>query len=172
MCAVLPVVAGGLSLFSGLAMRNAAKQQAQQTYRTESENMRRADEAASRQTTAEGERLKATRASEAQKAQQVSLAGRRARGKVSALEGRSGNLMATLLMDEGRQTGNRINSINQSIESFTRQSGRRVQGIYAQRDQRRAASQSNINQAYSQIPSLTSTLLGAGSSVLPFVNVE
>ena len=74
-------------------------------------------------------------------------------------------------MDEGRQTGNRINSINQSIESFTRQSGRRVQGIYAQRDQRRAASQSNINQAYSQIPSLTSTLLGAGSSVLPFVNV-
>ena len=171
MCAIVPAIATGLGLFQGLAMRNAAKRQAQQTYTTESENMRRADEAASRQTTAEGERLKATRASEAQKAQQVSLAGRRARGKISAVEGRSGNLMSTLLMDESRQTDNRINSINQSLESFTRQSGRRVQGIYAQRDQRRAASQSRINQAYSQIPSLTSTLLGAGSSALSAISV-
>ena len=70
MCAILPAIATGLSLFQGLAMRSAAQQQAKQTYQTESENMRRADEAASRQTTAEGERLKATRASEAQKAQQ------------------------------------------------------------------------------------------------------
>ena len=170
MCAIPAIAAAGLSLFSGLAMRDAAKQQAQQTYRTESENMRRTDDAASRQTTAEGERLKATRASEAQKAQQVTLAGRKARGKVSAVEGRSGNLMATLLMDEGRQTSNRINSINQSLESFTRQSGRRVQGIYAQRDQRRAASQSNINQAYASVPSLAGTLLGAGSAALPYID--
>ena len=171
MCAVLPAIATGLSLFSGLAMRNAAQQQARQTYQTEVENVRRADEAANRQATAEGERLKATRASEAQKTQQISLAGRRARGAIRAAEGRSGNVMTALLMDEGRKTGNQINSINQSIESFARQSGRRVQGIYAQRDQRRASSQSNVNQAYSKVPSLTATLLGAGSSALPFVEV-
>ena len=170
MCAIPAIAAASISLFQGLAMRNAAQQQAKQTYQTETENMRRQDAAASRQTTAEGERLKATRASEAQKAQLISLAGRRARGAISATEGRSGNLMSALLMDEGRKTGNQINSINQSIDSFTRQSGRRVQGIYAQRDQRRAASQSNINKAYASVPSLAGTLLGAGSAALPYID--
>ena len=171
MCAVLPLVATGLGLFQGLAMRSAAQQQADQTYQTASENVRRQDDSASKQTTAEGERLKATTASQRQKQQQIGLAGMRARGAISASEGRSGNVLSALLMNEGRETTGKVDSINQSIESFARQSGRRVEGIYAQRDQRRSTSQSRVNEAYAKVPSLTSTLLGAASSGLQFANV-
>ena len=166
---VLPAVAVGLSLFQGLAMRSAAQDEARQIAKTERQNMVRAEESASKQVTAEGQKLSATQASEAQKAQRRRIAGIENIGKVKTLEGKGGNLMASLLMNEGRKTGDEINTINQSIESFARQSGRRVEGIYAQRDQRRSTSQSRVNQAYARIPSLTATLLGAGSAALPYI---
>ena len=60
MCAVLPAIGVGLSLFQGLAMRGAAQDQADQTYQTASENVRRADEAKNLKVTAEGQKTKET----------------------------------------------------------------------------------------------------------------
>ena len=112
---VLPAVAVGLSLFQGLAMRSAAQDEARQIAKTERQNMVRADESASKQVTAEGQKLSATQASEAQKAQRRRIAGIENIGKVKTLEGKGGNLMASLLMNEGRKTGDEINTINQSL---------------------------------------------------------
>tara|TARA_R100000773_G_scaffold1000_3_gene1627 strand:- start:5523 stop:6035 length:513 start_codon:yes stop_codon:yes gene_type:complete len=167
MCAILPAIATGLSLFQGLAMRSAAQDVANQTYETALQDVREGERSRSMQTTAEGERLKATKASERQKAQQIALQGRRAGASLKA-RGQFGNNLNLLLRDEGMKTGNRINAINQSVESFARQSGRRVQGIDAQFRQRRNVAQSRVNKAYAQVPGLTSTLLGAASSSLPF----
>ena len=71
-----------------------------------------------------------------------------------------------LLEDSERQTANARESINQSLESATRQYRRNVQGLVAQRDNRRNQIQSQINQAYNQIPSLSSVILGAASQGL------
>ena len=68
-----------------------------------------------------------------------------------------------LLRDQERQIANFRESINQSLESASRQYGRNVQGLTAQRDDRRNQLQSNINQAYNKVPSLGSTLLGVAT---------
>ena len=57
-------------------------------------------------------------------------------------------------------------SINQALESATRQYSRNVQGLEAQRDNRQNQLQSNINQAYNQVPSLGSTLLDVATQGL------
>ena len=45
MCAIVPAIATGLGLFQGLAMRNAAKRQAEQTPQTEYANIRSQEDA-------------------------------------------------------------------------------------------------------------------------------
>ena len=74
--------------------------------------------------------------------------------------------MNLLLADAERQTANARESINQAVESATRQYSRNIQGLEAQRDNRRNQLQSNINQAYNQIPSLGSVLLNVATSGL------
>ena len=71
-----------------------------------------------------------------------------------------------ILADSERQTANAREAINQTLESQTRQYRRNVQGLVAQRDNRRNQIQSQINQAYNQIPSLSSVILGAASQGL------
>jgi len=68
-----------------------------------------------------------------------------------------------LLADQERQTANFRESINQALESASRQYGRNVDGLTAQRYNRRNQLTSNINQAYNQIPSLGSVLLNVAS---------
>ena len=71
-----------------------------------------------------------------------------------------------LLADQERQTANFRESINQALESASRQYGRNVDGLTAQRDDRRNQLTSNINQAYNQIPSLGSVLLNVATQGL------
>ena len=71
-----------------------------------------------------------------------------------------------LLANQERQTANAREAINQTMESISRQYTRNVEGLVAQRDNRRNQLQSNINQAYNQIPSLGSVLLNVASTGL------
>jgi F0F1-type ATP synthase membrane subunit b/b' len=71
-----------------------------------------------------------------------------------------------LLADAERQTANAREAINQSIESASRQYTRNIKGLEAQRDTRRNQLQSNINQAYNQIPSLASVILNTATQGL------
>ena len=68
--------------------------------------------------------------------------------------------------NEERQTANEREAINQTLESVGRQYVRNREGLIAQRDNRRNQLQSNINQAYNQIPSLGSVLLNVASQGL------
>ena len=70
------------------------------------------------------------------------------------------------MRDAERQSANARESINQALESATKQYRRNVDGLVAQRDNRRNELQSNINQAYNQIPSLGSVLLNVATSGL------
>ena len=74
--------------------------------------------------------------------------------------------LTLLLQDQERQTANFRESINQALESASRQYTRNVDGLAAQRDDRRNQLISNINQAYNQIPSLGSVLLNVASQGL------
>jgi hypothetical protein len=71
-----------------------------------------------------------------------------------------------LLADSERQTANIRESINQAMESQSRQYTRVVRGLEAQRDNRRNQLQSNINQAYNQIPTLGSIILNTAAQGL------
>ena len=71
-----------------------------------------------------------------------------------------------LTADAERQAANARESINQSLESASSQYTRNVEGLIAQRDNRRNQLQSNINQAYNQIPSLGSIILNTAAQGL------
>ena len=71
-----------------------------------------------------------------------------------------------LLADTERQAANARESINQTLESVSRQYKRNVEGLEAQRDSRRNQLQSNINQAYNQIPTLGSIILNTAAQGL------
>ena len=70
------------------------------------------------------------------------------------------------MQDEERQTANAREAINQTLESIGRQYTRNVKGLVAQRDTRRNQLQSQINQAYNQIPSLGSIILNTAAQGL------
>ena len=69
-------------------------------------------------------------------------------------------------MDNERQAANYRESVNQSLESFRRQYDRNILATEAQYDNRINQLQSNINQAYNQIPTLGQTLLNIGTGAL------
>ena len=155
----------GLNLASGLAQRSAAQSAANQTYQSSLIAQRSAEESFARQQEALGAELKETRASAAQEKLPATIRGLQAQGTTRASE-RAGLTVGLLLQDQERQSANLRESINQALESATRQYSRNVQGLEAQRDDRQNQLQSNINQAYSQIPSLGSVLLNTAVSGL------
>ena len=167
MCSVPAMVAGsmGLNLFQGLSMRNAAKARARQTYQMALQANKSAEESFANQQTALGQRLKEDRASSAQEKLAKTIQGLQARGTIRASE-RAGLTVNLLLADQERQTANARESITQTLESATRQYRRNVQGLVSQRDSRRNQLQSQINQAYNQIPSLSSVILGTATQGL------
>ena len=155
----------GLNLVSGLAQRSAAQAAAEQTYQSSLIANRSAEQAFTAQQEATAAELKETRASQAQEKLAKTIQGLQARGSIRASE-RAGLTVNLLLADQERQTANARESINQALESATRQYSRNIQGLEAQRDNRRNQLQSNINQAYNQIPSLGSVLLNVATSGL------
>ena len=155
----------GLNLVSGLAQRSAAQAAADQQYQSALVANRSAEQAFTAQQEATAAELKETRASQAQEKLAKTIQGLQARGSIRASE-RAGLTVNLLLADQERQTANARESINQALESATRQYSRNIQGLEAQRDNRRNQLQSNINQAYNQIPSLGSVLLNTAVSGL------
>ena len=111
MCAIVPAIATGLGLFQGLAMRNAAKQQAQQTAQTEYANIRSQEDAKNLKVTTAGQNLKDKDAANARKAQKASLATRQKVGAVQA-SGIAGNLLATLTGEQEREGANIRNNLD------------------------------------------------------------
>ena len=155
----------GLNLASGLAQRSAAQAAANQTYRASVIANRSAEQAFAAQQEALAAQLRESRASKAQEKQAATIRGLQARGAIKA-SGRAGLTVDLLLQDQERQTANFRESINQALESASRQYTRNVQGLTAQRDDRRNQLQSNINQAYNEIPTLGSVLLNTAVSGL------
>jgi|TARA_B100002052_G_C15841671_1_gene580418 hypothetical protein len=155
----------GLNLASGLAQRSAAQAAANRQYQSSLIANRSAEQSFANQQEGLGAQLKETRASRAQEKLAATIKGLQAQGSVRASE-RAGLTVNLLLRDQERQTANFRESINQSLESASRQYGRNVQGLTAQRDDRRNQLQSNINQAYNKIPSLGSVLLNTAVSGL------
>jgi len=155
----------GLNLATGLAQRSATQAAANQTYQSALIANRSAEQAFAAQQEALAAQLKESRASKAQEKQAATIRGLQARGAVKA-SGRAGLTIDLLLQDQERQTANFRESINQALESASRQYTRNVRGLEAQRDNRRNQLQSNINQAYNQVPTLGSVLLNTAVSGL------
>ena len=155
----------GLNLVSGLAQRSAAQAAAQQTYQSSLIANRSAEQAFTAQQEAISDQLKETRASSAQEKLANTIQALQARGAIRASE-QAGLTVNLLLADAERQAANARESINQSLESASRQYTRNVEGLIAQRDNRRNQLQSNINQAYNQIPSLGSIILNTAAQGL------
>lgn len=155
----------GLNAASALAQRSAAQSAANQTYQSSLIAQRSAEESFARQQEALGAELKETRASAAQEKLAATIRGLQAQGTTRASE-RAGLTVGLLLQDQERQSANLRESINQALESATRQYSRNVQGLEANRDNIQNRLQSNINQAYNQVPSLGSTLLNVATQGL------
>ena len=155
----------GLNLVSGLAQRSAAQAAAQQTYQSSLIANRSAEQAFTAQQEAISDQLKETRASSAQEKLAKTIQALQARGAIRASE-QAGLTVNLLLADAERQAANARESINQSLESASRQYTRNVEGLIAQRYNRRNQLQSNINQAYNQIPSLGSIILNTAAQGL------
>jgi len=155
----------GLNAVTGLAGRSAAQAAANQTYQSSLIANRSAEQAFAAQQEALAAQLKESRASKAQEKQAATIRGLQAKGAVKA-SGRAGLTVDLLLQDQERQTANFRESINQALESASRQYTRNTKGLKAQRDNRRNQLQSNINQAYNQVPTLGSVLLDTAVSGL------
>ena len=155
----------GLNLATGLAQRSAAQAAAEQTYQSALISNKSAEQSFANQQEAIAAELRETRASKAQEKLAKTIQGLQAKGRIRASE-QAGLTVQLLLQDEERQTANAREAINQTLESIGRQYTRNVKGLVAQRDNRRNQLQSNINQAYNQIPSLGSVLLNVASQGL------
>ena len=155
----------GLGLASGLAQRNAAKARASQQLQSALITNQSAEQSFIAQQEALADNLKETRASKAQERLAKTIEGLQARGRTIASE-QAGLTVGLLLRDVERQTANARESINQELESFTRQYSRNIDNLVAERDNRRNQLQSNINQAYNQIPSLSSVILNTATQGL------
>ena len=155
----------GLTAATGLVGRAEAQSKAEGVYNTSLIASRSAEQAFAAQQEALAAQLKESRASKAQEKQAATIRGLQARGAVKA-SGRAGLTVDLLLQDQERQTANFRESINQALESASRQYTRNVEGLVAQRDNRRNQLTSNINQAYNQIPTLGSVLLNTAVSGL------
>ena len=155
----------GLNLLGGLSQRRAAQERARQTYLAALRANQSAEQSFANQQSALGARLREEQATTAQSRLAKTIQGLQARGALKAT-GRAGVTASLLLADQERQTANAREALNQTLESATRQYRRNTQGLVAQRDSRRNQLQSQVNQAYNQIPSLSSIILGTATQGL------
>jgi len=152
----------GLTAANAFAGRAAARDRANQTY----------NQALLAQQSAEDDKRQKQLALAERKAEEERFAAQDKFAKtIDALQAsrsiiaseQAGTTVGLLLMDTERQAANYREKINQSLESMQRQYLFNVQATEAQYDSRINQLQSNINQAYNQIPSLGQTLLNIGT---------
>ena len=155
----------GLSAATGLAQRSAAKSAANQTFQSSLIANQSAEDAKRAQQEALAQQKSETEKSSAQDIFAKNIESLIASRKIVASE-RAGTTVGLLLQDQERQAANYRESINQSLESAARQYTRNIEGTEAQFLNRRNQLQSNINQAYNQIPSLGSVLLNTATQGL------
>jgi len=148
----------GLNLVSGLAQRSAAQAAANQTFQSSLIANQSAEDSKRLQQQALAEQKSETERSSAQDIFAKNIQSLIASRKVVASE-RAGTTVGLLLQDQERQAANYRESINQTLESARRQYTRNIERTEADFMNRRNQLQSNINQAYNQIPSLGSVLL-------------
>ncbi len=155
----------GLNLVSGLAQRSAAQSAANQTYQSALIANQSAEDAKRAQQEALAQQKSETEKASAQDMFAKNIQSLIASRKIVASE-RAGTTVGLLLQDQERQAANYRESINQSLESARRQYTRNIEGTEATFMNRRNQLQSNVNQAYNQIPSLGSTLLNVATQGL------
>jgi hypothetical protein len=155
----------GLTVANAFTQRAAAKSAANQTYNQAllANQSAERDKRLKQQALAEQKRAK-----EVQSYQNIfarNIEALQANRAIIASE-QAGTTIGLLLMDNERQSANYRESINQSLESFRRQYDRNILVTEAEFENRRNDLQSNINQAYNQIPTLGQTLLNIGTGAL------
>ena len=163
MCSLAAGISGGLNLFQGLAMQGAAKDAAEQTAEQEKVGVKSAEDSKRNQQLALSERKAANENKEAQNIFAKNIEILKAQSSLLA-SGQAGNNINLLFADLGRQGGNFRESVRQDLESFSRQYDRDIQGTETEYQNIRNRLRSNTIQAYNQIPSTGSILLGAASS--------
>lgn len=158
-----------LSAVTGVMGAAAKNQQARQTasyaYQAAERTALSADAAMNAQQNAVTERLQEDRAITAQKKLEANIKELKAKGTISASEGRSGRLLGILLGDAERQAGVIREGLNQSLESAEFQYDRDVEGIIAQRDGRRNQALDIANRGYMQAQQQYQGLLPTLASV-------
>jgi len=155
----------GLTAANAFVGRAAAKDRANQTYNQALLANQSAEDDKRRQQLALAEQKAAKETQDAQNIFAKNIEALQANRAIIASE-RAGTTIGLLLMDNERQAANYRESINQSLESFRRQYDRNILETEAQFQNRRNDLQSNINQAYNQIPTLGQTLLNIGTGAL------
>lgn len=163
MCSIAAAVGGGLSLFQGLAMRGAAKDAANQTYNQEVEGVQSAEDDKRNKQLALAEEKQSKNAQEAQNIFAKNIENLQIT-KTLLASGQVGNTMNILVMDQARQAGNYRESVRQTLESFARQYDRNIQSTESEYQGIRNRLRSRTINAYNQIPSTGSILLGAATS--------
>ena len=163
MCSIAAAVGGGLSLFQGLAMRGAAKDTANQTYNQEVEGVQSAEDNKRNKQLALAEEKQSKNAQEAQNIFAKNIENLQIT-KTLLASGQVGNTMNILVMDQARQAGNYRESVRQTLESFARQYDRNIQSTESEYQGIRNRLRSRTINAYNNIPSTGSILLGAATS--------
>ena len=164
MCSLVAASAG-ISLFQGLAMRGAAQDAADQAYQVELEGVANAETDKRNKQAALAEEQSDKEKTSAQDKFAKRIDSLRTTASLLA-SGRSGVSFGLILQDNERQAANYRESIRQSLESARRQHTRSIQQTEAQYQNIRNQYRSQTQQAYNQIPSLGSIILGAGASAL------
>ena len=163
MCSLAAGISGGLNLFQGLAMQSAAKQTAEGTFQQEVEGTQSAEDNKRNKQLALSEQKASKEKQEAQNVFAKNIEILQAQKSLLA-SGQAGNNINLLFRDLGRQGGNFRESIRQELESFSRQYDRNIQGTESEYQNIRNRLRSNTIQAYNQIPSTGSIILGAATS--------
>ena len=163
MCSLAAGISGGLNLFQGLAMQGAAKDAAKQTYNQEVEGVKSAEDNKRNKQLALAEQKQAKKAQEAQNVFAKNIESLQATATLLST-GQVGNTINLLVMDQARQAGNYRESVRQTLESFARQYDRNIQSTESEYQGIRNRLRSRTINAYNQIPSTGSILLGAATS--------
>ena len=152
----------GLTAANAFLGRSAAQQAARQTYQSALAANKSAEDDKRQQQLALAERKAEQEKSAAQDIFAKNIINLQRSRQILASE-RAGTTIGLLLQDNERQGANYREKINQTLESMNRQYAFNIQQTEAQFDNRRNNLQSNINEAYNQVPSLAQTLLNIGT---------
>jgi len=163
MCSIPAAISGGLNLFQGLAMQGAAKDTAEQTYQQEVEGTQSAEDnkRGKQLALSEGKQEKKAAAYQDKFAKVIDTL---KATKSLLARGQVGVTTNLLVMDTVRQGANYNEKIRQSIESMNRQYLFDIKSTEAEYQGIRNRLRSNTINAYNQIPSTGSILLGAVGS--------